>query len=37
MVNWSERKRASYVALAGWPHCRPLFERWFVQERGERP
>jgi hypothetical protein len=32
MVKWSELKRASDVALAVWPHYRPLFERWFMQE-----
>lgn len=32
MVKWSEMKRASDVVLAVWPHYRPLFERWFMQE-----
>ncbi len=32
MVKWSELKRASDVVLAVWPHYRPLFERWFMQE-----
>ena len=32
MVKWSEMKRASDVILAVWPHYRPLFERWFMQE-----
>jgi len=32
MVKWSELKRASDTVLAGWPHYRPLIERWFMQE-----
>lgn len=32
MVKWSDLKRASDVVLAVWPHYRPLFERWFMQE-----
>lgn len=32
MVKWSELERASDVVLAIWPHYRPLFERWFMQE-----
>lgn len=32
MVKWSELKRASDVVLAVWPHYRPLFERWLMQE-----
>ena len=32
MVKWSELKRASDIVLAVWPHYRPLFERWFMQE-----
>jgi hypothetical protein len=32
MVKWSEMKRTSDVILAVWPHYRPLFERWFMQE-----
>ena len=32
MVKWSELKRASDIILAVWPHYRPLFERWFMQE-----
>ena len=32
MVKWSELKRGPDVVLAVWPHYRPLFERWFMQE-----
>ncbi|KPG02086.1 hypothetical protein IP86_00970 [Rhodopseudomonas sp. AAP120] len=32
MLKWSELKRASDVVLAVWPHYRPLFERWLMQE-----
>lgn len=32
MVKWSEMKRASDDILVVWPHYRPLFERWFMQE-----
>ncbi len=32
MVKWSELKRASDIVLAVWPHYRPLFERWLMQE-----
>jgi hypothetical protein len=32
MLKWSELKRTSDVVLAVWPHYRPLFECWFMQE-----
>lgn len=32
MLKWSELKRASDVVLAVWPHYRPRFERWMMQE-----
>jgi hypothetical protein len=36
MVKWSELKRSSALVLAVWPHYRPLFERWIMQELVDR-
>lgn len=36
MVKWSELKRSSDLVLAVWPHYRPLFERWIMQELVDR-
>ncbi len=31
-MKWTDLNRSSDITLAVWPHFRPLYERWFMQE-----